>query len=227
MQIIKITATRRNSSGKGGARRVRDTGKIPAVAYGKNLPALALSIAPEQLGQVLGSAHGKNSVLELDVDGQEKITALLREYQHHPVTRAFLHADFFQIRLDNEVDVDVALELTGKAAGIVLGGTLRQVFRKLPIRCLPEKIPVKISYDVTAMGLDAHVAVRDLGLPEGVSIRLPPERTLIAIVKEKQAPEEEQTGAPAAAAATAAAPAGKAAAAPAGKGGKEAGGDKK
>jgi large subunit ribosomal protein L25 len=194
MQIIKINATRREANGKGGARRVRDTGKIPAVAYGKELAAASLAIVPAELGRVLASEHGKNTVLELDVEGGQKITALLREYQHHPVTREYLHADFQQIHLDKEVDVDVTLEVTGKAAGVVLGGTLRQVFRKLPIRCLPEKIPVKISHDVTALGLDGHVAVRDLALPEGVSVRLPPERTLVAIVKEKQAPEEEATG---------------------------------
>lgn len=215
MEIIKINASRRESNGKGGARRVRNTGSIPAVAYGKDLAAQALSIAPAELGRVLASVHGKNTVLELDVEGAQKITALLREYQHHPVTREYLHADFQQIHLDKEVDVDVTLEVTGKAAGVVLGGTLRQVFRKLPIRCLPEKIPVKISYDVTALGLDGHVAVRDLGLPDGVKVRLPPERTLIAIVKEKQAPEEEATGG-AAAAAPAAAAGGKAEAGKAG-----------
>lgn len=214
MQIIKINATRREANGKGGARRVRDTGKIPAVAYGKELAAASLAIAPSELGRVLASEHGKNTVLELEVEGGQKITALLREFQHHPVTREYLHADFQQIHLDKEVDVEVTLEVTGKAAGIVLGGTLRQVFRKLPIRCLPEKTPVKISHDVTALGLDGHVAVRDLALPEGVTVRLPPERTLIAIVKEKQAPEEEAAagtgGAAPAAAAAGKAEAGKA-----------------
>lgn len=203
MQTIKINATRRQQGGKGEARRVRNAGKIPAIAYGKNLSALPLAVAADQLHQVLASERGRNSVVELDVEGQDKFTALLCDYQYHPLSRAFLHADFLQINMDQEVDVEVALELTGKAAGIVLGGTLRQVFRVLPLRCLPEKIPVKISYDVTSLGLDGHVQVRDLALPEGVSVRLPPERTLVAIVKEKQAPEEE--AAPAAAAAAPAA----------------------
>jgi large subunit ribosomal protein L25 len=214
MQTIKINATPRQQNGKGGARRVRDTGKIPAIAYGKNLAALPLAVSPEQLHQVLASERGRNSVVEIEVEGKDKFTALLCDYQYHPLSRAFLHADFLQIQLDQEVDVDVALELTGKPAGVVLGGTLRQVFRVLPLRCLPEKIPVKITHDITALGLDGHVQVRDLALPEGVKARLPPERTLVAIVKEKQAPEEEaQAGAPAAAAAPAAG--GKADAAPA------------
>src|SRR5262249_40815234 len=159
---------------KGGARRVRTTGKIPAIAYGKELAALSLSVRPDQLKSVLSSEHGRNTVVELDVEGGNKITAMLVDYQYHPVTREFLHADFRQIHLDKTVDVEITLEVTGKAAGVVLGGTLRQVFRKLPIRCVPEKIPVKVTYDVTELGLDGHVAARDIKLPEGVEVRLPP-----------------------------------------------------
>jgi len=213
---------------------VRTTGKIPAIAYGKELAALSLSVRPDQLKSVLSSEHGRNSVVELDVEGGNKITAMLVDYQYHPLTREFLHADFRQIHLDKTVDVEVTLELTGKAAGVVLGGTLRQVFRKLPIRCVPEKIPVKVTYDVTELGLDGHVAARDIKLPEGVEVRLPPERTVISVVKEKKETEEETTtaaAAPAAAAGKAAPAAGgkaapAAAAAPA-KGGKAEAGAKK
>ena len=228
MQIIKLNANRRTEHGKGGAGRIRKGGKVPAIAYGKDLAALALTVQPDQLKSVLSSEHGRNTVVELDVDGGDKITAMLYDYQYHPVSREFLHADFRQIKLDKPVDVEVTLELTGKAAGVVLGGTLRQVFRKLPLRALPEKIPVKIVYDVTELGLDGHVPARDIKLPEGVEVRLPPERTVVSIVKEKKETEEEAApagAAPAAAAAGKAAPAaagGKAApaaAAPAGKGG--------
>ncbi|HYO97517.1 MAG TPA: 50S ribosomal protein L25 [Polyangiaceae bacterium] len=203
MQVIKIKANRRSESGKGGASRLRSTGQIPAIAYGKNMTSQSLSVSPLQLAEVLSSERGRNTIVELDVDGADKLTVLLRDYQYHPLTRAFLHADFHQIQLDQEIDVEVPLELTGKAAGIVLGGTLRQVFRKLPLRCLPERVPVKVVYDVTPLGLDGHVAARDLQLPEGVSVRLPPAQTLVSIVKEKQGPEEEQAAAPGAAPAAA------------------------
>jgi large subunit ribosomal protein L25 len=200
MQTILIQATRRAENGKGAATRLRRTGQIPAVAYGKSLPTQPLSVSPASLTQVLSAERGKNTVIELDVSGAEKITVLLRDYQYHPISREYLHADFIQIRLDQPVDVDVPLEITGKAQGVVLGGTQRQVYRKLPVRCLPEKIPVKITHDVTSLGLDGHVPTRDLNLPEGVTVRLPPEQTLVAIVKEKQAPEEEAAaGAPGAA----------------------------
>jgi len=191
MQIIKLTASQRQGNGKGGARKIRSSGKIPAVAYGRGQAARSLSVSPVELEQVLKSERGRNTVVELDVEGSDKLTVLLREFQHHPLTRQLLHADFVQIALDQPVSVDVPLEVTGKAAGVVLGGTLRQVFRKVPVRCLPEKIPVKLVHDVTSLGVDEHVAAKDLALPEGVEVLLPPAQTLIAIVHEKAQAEEE------------------------------------
>ena len=214
METIKLVASRRSENGKGAASRLRSTGQIPAVAYGKQLPAQSLAVAPEALKAVFASAYGNNNVIELDVEGKDKLTVLLRDYQYHPVSRQLLHADFVQVFMDQPVDVEVPLELTGKPLGVVQGGILRQVFRKLPIRALPGNIPVKVVHDVTALELDGHVATKDLALPEGVAVRLPAEQTVAAIVHETV--REEETAAPGAGAAAAgAAPAAGAAAAPA------------
>src|SRR5450755_4531118 len=221
MDAIKVSASRRDGHGKGAARRLRSEGRIPAVAYGKDLPTQAIAIAPDAIKSVLASARGRNTVVTLDVDGKAGLTVLLSDFQYHPVSRELLHADFLQIHLDQPVNVEVPLELTGKAAGVTAGGTLRQVFRKLPIRCLPGLIPVKVTYDVTELGLDGHVPAKDLKLPEGVSVRLPAEQTVASVVTEIVRAEEEAApvaGAAAAAVPGAAAPAagaGAAAAAPA------------
>ena len=217
MDAIKVSASRRDSSGKGAARRLRNEGKIPAVAYGKTLPTQELAVGPEAIKAVLSSARGRNTVVTLDVDGTEGLTVMLSDFQYHPMTRSLLHADFVQIHLDQPVNVEVPLELTGKAAGITAGGTLRQVFRKLPIRCLPGLIPVKITHDVTPLGLDGHVATQDLALPEGVEVRLPAEQTVASIVTEMMRGEEEPAPGTAAAAATPAAGAAAPAAAAGGK----------
>jgi large subunit ribosomal protein L25 len=217
MEQRKITATKRDERGKGMARRLRTSGQIPAIAYGAGLSSQPLSVSPKDLVEVIKSERGRNTVIELDVQGGERFSALLCDYQYHPITRSLLHADFLKIDLNQPVDVDVPFELTGKAKGIVMGGVLRQVYRKLPVRCLPGKIPVKIVRDITELELDDHVAASQLELPEGVSVRLPPERTIVAVVMEKIQPEEEAAPAPGAvpagAAAEGAAPA--AAAAPA------------
>jgi len=94
--------------------------------------------------------------------------------------------------------------VTGKPKGVVMGGILRVVFRKLPVRCLPGQVPVKIVYDVTELDLDEHVAVSQLSLPEGVSIRLPAAQTVAGIVGDDKKGEEEAAPAGAAAAAAAA-----------------------
>jgi large subunit ribosomal protein L25 len=214
MDAIKVTASRRDGHGKGAARRLRNEGRIPAVAYGKGLPTEVLAVAPDAIKSVLASARGRNTVVTLDVDGKAGLTVLLSDFQYHPVSRELLHADFLQINLEQPVNVEVPLELTGKAVGVVAGGTLRQVFRKLPIRCLPGLIPVKLTHDVTELGLDGHVPVKDLALPEGVSVRLPAEQTVASVVTEIIRAEEET--APAAGAAAGAAPAAGAAAPAAG-----------
>ena len=216
MDMIKLDASIRQEAGKASARKLRHQGQIPAVAYGKEFAAMSLAVSPKGLNDILKSERGQNSVVELGIDGGRKITALLREYTVHPVTRELLHADFVQIKLDQPVDVEVPFICKGKAAGVVLGGILRQVYRRLPVRCLPEKIPTLIEYDVTALNLGDHVKASNLALPPGVKVRLPPDQTVAGVVApEKERPEDVEAAAPGAAAPGAAAPAGGSAAPPA------------
>jgi large subunit ribosomal protein L25 len=202
MTTNTLEATVRNAGGKGPSRRLRGEGKMPAVAYGAGLSATPLAVSPKELGRLLAGEHGLNTVIQLAIEGQGNIAALVVDYQIHPVTRAFLHADFKKIELDKPVDVEVKLELVGKAAGVTAGGEQHQVFRKLPVRCLPAQIPVKLTHDVTEVVLDGAVHVKELKLPEGVQVLLPPERTVAAVVaKRRQKEEEEATKAEAAPAA--------------------------
>ena len=206
MQTLKLSAETRNETGKGAVRRLRATGKIPAVAYGPKLDATQLSISPKDVTRVLGTEHGRNSVIELSVGADRKLTVLLTDFQYHPVTREILHADFREIKEDEPIDVDVPFEALGKPKGVVAGGVLRVVYRKLPIRCLPALVPTKITHDVSELELDHAVHAKELKLPEGVSVRLPPEQTVAAVAMEKKR-EEEEAPAPGAAAAAGAAPA--------------------
>lgn len=218
MEITKIEASPRNEYGKGPAARLRREGKIPAVAYGKSLPSTSLTISPKTLLAALKSPHGRNSVIELHVEGKPTLTVLVCDYSYHPVSRELTHVDFRQIDPAKEVDVEVPLLTFGKAAGITAGGTLRIVYRMLPIRCLPGSIPVKIEHDITTLGLNEAVKAGHLKMPAGVKVRLPEDQTVAAIVApEKERPEDGGAAAPAAGAAAPAAGAApaKAAAAPA------------
>lgn len=214
MEPIRVEATRRAGLGKTAARRMRDGTKVPAVAYGKGLATIPLSVAPSDVAKILKSEYGENALVELQIDGKEKLTSLLRDFQLHPVSRHVLHADFIKVEADQMLDVEVPLELVGKSVGVTAGGILDTVYRKVPLRCLPADIPLKIVHDVTNLELLDMVAAKDLALPKGVSLRIPPERT-VAGVFGKPAEEEEVAPVPGAAPAAGAAAAAGAAGAPA------------
>jgi large subunit ribosomal protein L25 len=222
-----LAADARTASGKGEVRRIRAAGKVPAVAYGKSLKATPIAVSPKDVVTILQSDHGRNSVIRMGLAGNDGLLVMIRDYSYHPVTRTLEHVDFVQVKLDQPVDVDVPLIGLGKAAGLTQGGIIRVVYRTVPVRCLPDRIPVKIEVDISHLALGEHVATSDLKLGEGITVRLPAEQTLIAVVTpEKDRTEETAAaaapgaaaGAPAAgAAAGAAAPAAKTAGAPAAK----------
>jgi large subunit ribosomal protein L25 len=206
-----LEAKSRTAAGKSEARRVRKEGLVPAVAYGKGFPSTPIAVPPKEVAAILRSELGKNTVLELSFDGK-KLLAMIRDFALHPVERSLEHVDFVEVKLDRPVDIEVPLLSTGKAAGVAKGGVLRIVYRLVPVRCLPDRIPAKLEADVSHLELGEHITTHDLKLPDGVTVRLPAEQTLIAVV----APEKEVEEAPVAGAAAAAAPGAAAPAAAAG-----------
>lgn len=205
MEAARVQAKVRAEFGKGPARRLRTAQSIPAVLYGKGTETLSLAVSPKQLSDAMATEYGPNRIIELEIDGRGTQRALVAEHQVHPVTRNLLHADFQRIDDGTRVSVRVPLRLVGKAKGIVLGGVQSQVFRTLPIRCLPESIPAVIECDVTELELEQSVAVRDLKLPEGVEVTLPPAQTIGGVYGKKKIEEEETEAKPDAAGAPAAA----------------------
>lgn len=210
-----VTAQPRNEHGKGAARRLRKTGIVPAVAYGKDLAATSLQLSPKEILTVLKSERGQNTVLQMKVEGGKDMLVMIKSYSYHPVSRSLEHIDFVEVKLDRMVDVEVPLVANGKAVGVAAGGILRQVFRTLPVRCLPDRIPLKLECDVTPLALGEHVATKDIAVPEGVEVRLAPELTIVAVVAPEKDRSEDAAAAPGAAAAAPAA-GGKAPAAAAG-----------
>jgi large subunit ribosomal protein L25 len=210
--LPKLEAKSRVAAGKSEARRLRRSGLVPAVAYGKGFPSTPIAVPPKEVATILRSELGKNTVLELSLDGK-KLLAMIRDFALHPVQRSLEHVDFVEVKLDRPVDVEVPLVAIGKAAGVAKGGVLRIVYRLVPVRCLPDRIPARLETEVTHLELGEHITTQDLKLPDGVTVRLPAEQTLVAVV----APEKEVEETPVAGAAAAAAP-GAAAGAPAAAG---------
>ena len=211
-EIVTLKASPRKAAGKAEARRLRSSGQIPAIAYGRGLEATPIAVFPKEVISILGSERGKNTVIKMPLEGKTDLLVMIRDSSHHPVKRSLEHVDFVEVKLDRPVDVHVPLFWTGKPVGVTKGGLLRQVFRTVPLRCLPNQIPLKLEVDVTHLELGEHVATKDLKLADGVAALLSPELTLIAVV----APEKDRSEEEAAAGATAAAGAAPAAGAAAG-----------
>ncbi len=190
MQTIKLKAEIRGGKGKGAARQLRAKGQVPAVYYGRGVETKALSVSPKELMEAISGELGKNAVIELEL-GSESVRTLMTDYQVHPVSRALLHADFLKVEDDREVDVAVPLEFVGKAKGIVMGDKLRQVFREVPVRCLPANIPAKLTYDVTEMQIEDILRAEELPLPDGVTIRLKPAQNLGGVYGSRRGGKQE------------------------------------
>ncbi|QDE70053.1 MULTISPECIES: 50S ribosomal protein L25/general stress protein Ctc [Myxococcus] len=204
-----LEAKPREGSGKGVARRLRAQGLIPAVVYGKHLEKpVHISVDPKAVRQAINTPHKFNTLIQIKVEGGDR-QVLLKDYQMEPVTRAILHADFLDVRANEQVKVNVPLVLSGRAQGVADGGLLTQARREIEVWSLPGAIPERIEVDVTPMKIAEVLHINDVKLPEGVSVKTNVNYTLAVI----SAPEAVEAG-PAAAAA-AAAPAKDAKAAPA------------
>lgn len=170
MNAHEMTTSVRTALGKGGARKVRAKGQIPAVVVGKGFDTLSLTCLPAELKGIFKTRYGRNCVLRLKLDDGSAVLAMLQDVQLHPVSREPEHVDFMRISEDVPVMVTVPLHLDGKAEGVVAGGTLKQLHRGLPLKCLPKDIPVEVRVDVTALKIGEHMHVHSLTLPEGSSL---------------------------------------------------------
>lgn len=197
MEFQKLTAEVRTGRKKGVARRLRRDGRIPAVCYGPDRQeALALSVDPKALTEALSGTLGRNTVLELAVDGDgapaDPILVMLQDAQYHPIEREMLHADFLTVSKDREVNVDVPLLLEGKSVGVQAGGILTAVFRELNVTCRIDAIPDHLTLDVSALDIGDITKVTDLQLPDGVRLDLEPTQTLASVIAPSAAAEEEE-----------------------------------
>jgi large subunit ribosomal protein L25 len=185
MEQIQLEAFIRNQTGKGPARTMRRSGNVPAVFYGPETQPLLLYIRKLDLEKVFKKQAGENILFQLQIKGGEgdlSKTAMIKELQRNPVSRAYLHTDFYEISLTKELDVEVGIRVVGKSPGVEKGGILQEVSRELAIRCLPITIPDHIEVDVSSLEIGDSIHVRDLSLAPGIKILTDPQVTIVNVV---------------------------------------------
>lgn len=194
MEFITLNVSKRKNTGKGAARRMRRGGNVPAVVYGQGIETFSVSVEPRAIVQALAGPMRLNTVLKLNVQGDGKaqeIVALVRDHQYHPVRRTLQHVDFLAIDVTKPIRVNVPVNRKGRAVGEAAGGNLTQVFRALPVDCIPDRIPAEIEIDVTPLEVGGHITVKDIVLPEGVVAALPGEQSVFTVTMPKAEKVEE------------------------------------
>jgi large subunit ribosomal protein L25 len=194
MEPLMLTTEIRGETGKGAARRLRARGLIPGVFYGKGAEAVGVAITPKALTAALSSPHRRNALLQLEIGGQKHL-AMLKELQVQPVTRAVVHVDLYKVQLDQPVLANIPFVTEGRAKGVVAGGELNIIYRELPVRTTPDKIPAAIKVDVTNMALGDAIRTKDLQLPAGVEVTFDPERSLVTCAEPRKLRPEDEEGA--------------------------------
>jgi len=158
-----LQAEKRDGRGKNEARRLRASGRIPAVVYGAEKgKAVEIAVDPKILMRILHSESGVNTLIGLKVDGGDT-RVMVKEYQIDPIDHKLLHADFYQVAMDKALTVTVPLLMKGEAPGVKQqGGIVDFVNREIEIECLPGDIPENITVDVSELLLNQGFRVRDL-----------------------------------------------------------------
>lgn len=197
MAVIKLLVDAREVTGK-KVRSLRRQGIIPAHLYGRGTESLALQASAPTITTLLRTA-GANAIINLQINGDaESRPVMLRGVQRHPVTDELIHIDFFQISLTERLRADVPLHLSGEAPAVqVFGGVLLQNLDHITIEALPSDIPTHIDVDVSGLEtLEAAVHVRDLPLPEAVTLLTDPDHVVAKVGTPRVAEEEAVAAAP-------------------------------
>jgi large subunit ribosomal protein L25 len=180
---IVVEGAPRELRGKNEARRLRLTGKLPATLYGGKGEAISLSVNAKQVGTILRSESGHNTLFQVDLGGKHE-PAILKDWQVDPVTGKLLHVDLLRIAMDVRMRVKVPVHTFGEPKGVkVEGGVFEIVTREVEIECLPAEIPTEFRVDVTNLALNGALRASELPIDTTkMKLITEPERVLAHVV---------------------------------------------
>jgi len=206
-QEIVMQAQLREETGKNEMRRLRKSGLVPGIIFGRSGETAQVSFEPRELDKVIHSEAGFNTIFTIDVEGlkeDNKRQVLIKEYQLDPVTHNFIHVSFYRVRADREIEVNIPIVTEGEPVGVKdQGGSLDIVMRDIQVRCLPGDIPESIHVNVTGLHIGDQVRVSELTIPDKVELLedtdavvlhcVPPRKVAVVeeIEEEEEAAEEE------------------------------------
>jgi large subunit ribosomal protein L25 len=185
-----LKVSQRDAFGSRATRRLRREGLVPGIVYGQGGEARPFQVPARELRTLL--AEGQ-TLVDLELEGSKAVPVVIKEQQHHPVRGEVMHLDFLEVRLDEEIQAEVAIELEGadNAPGVREGGVLEHVTREITVEALPTEIPEQITVDVSEMDINDTINLASVAVPAGVKFMADePEEITIATLSPPRIEEE-------------------------------------
>ena len=173
MKSLSLKAFPRAVVKRSRVRKLRATGRVPAIIYGRQTKPQNLEVGLKEIEDLIHHSVSETILVDLAVDGEAKLRrlALVQEVQHHPLSGKVLHVDFHEVAENEKVTVTVPVETAGEAAGVKTGGgVLEHVLFKLKVRALPRDLPEVITVDVTPLEIGQSIHLGEIPLPPGVEV---------------------------------------------------------
>jgi len=172
MAQYELAAKIRETKGKEAAKKLRRENKIPAVFYGADSEPIMLFVEESEIKKLLKSTASDNIIMGLKIEtenGVEDKMVMLKELQSDPLKDVYLHVDFYEIKMDQELTMNIPVILVNTPVGVTNGGILQAVRRELEISCLPDKVIEAIEVDVSNLDIGESVHIEDVTFPEGIT----------------------------------------------------------
>ena len=178
---VTLNARPRSTTGKNAARKLRQSGTVPAVIYGHGDQTRSLEISKNELERLLSSISVDNTLIDLQIEGGTTTSALIREVQYHPNRPLILHVDFLQVHAGEILHLQIPVRLHGTPIGVREGGgVLQEVLRDLDIECFPRDIPEGADLDISGLSVGDSIHVREVSVPN-VKILNDPDLVICAV----------------------------------------------
>ncbi|MFJ5966130.1 50S ribosomal protein L25/general stress protein Ctc [Bacillus sp. NPDC093026] len=182
--MTTLKATERTDFKRSTLQKIRHSGHVPGVIYGKNTDNLAVSLDSVELLKTLRD-EGKNTIITLEVNGETK-SVMVTELQTDPLKNELVHADFQVVDLQREIEADVPVQLIGESKGVKNGGVLQQPLFEISITAKPNDIPQNIEADITNLDVNDVLTVGDLSVQSSYKINNDPEEVVASILPPQQ-----------------------------------------
>jgi large subunit ribosomal protein L25 len=183
---ITVTAELRSTRGKNKARQLRAAGSTPAVVYGVSDTAVPVTVSPKEIGRILHSKSGHNTIFNLAVTGAENTPVMIVDWQLDPIKDTLLHIDLKRVDLAERIRVKVPVHTSGEPKGVKIQGGLHEVVtREIEIECLPDDIPEHFVVDVTELNIGQSVRASEIALGGSIALVSPGDAVISHVVAMK------------------------------------------